>query len=414
VITRRRGVALLLPFLLSLLVAVPGVASAAASPRLDARGGAPDWGAPALSAGDRYVGMATADAGGYWLATSGGGVFSMGGAPFHGSAATLRRSAPIVGIAARPAGDGYWLVGSDGSVFAFGKAGFAGSMAGKALRGQIVGIAATPTGAGYWLVSSDGGVFSFGDARFAGSLGARRLVAPIVAMAAAPAGYWLVASDGGVFSFGGAQFLGSTGGQLLTAPVTGVATTWPGDGYWLATADGRVYAFGTARDAGWGTASPEDVVAIGAHRPGGYYLLRSPSGQTAPAGSGTGRRIVYSNPLQRVWLVGEDGRVERTYLVSGRKNVPPAGTYTVYSKSPVAFAGHGGITMRKMVRFTRSATSGIPIGFHDIPRYGDGRPMQTEDDLGGYRSAGCVRQRSDDAGFLWDWTPVGTKVVVVY
>jgi hypothetical protein len=29
-------------------------------------------------------------------------------------------SAPIVGIAATPAGDGYWLVGSDGHVYNFG------------------------------------------------------------------------------------------------------------------------------------------------------------------------------------------------------------------------------------------------------------------------------------------------------
>ncbi|MCU1487831.1 MAG: Esterase [Actinomycetia bacterium] len=410
--TRRRGVALLLPFLVALLVAVPGTAGAAASPRLDARGGAPDWGAPALSAGDRYVGMATASGGGYWLATSRGGVFSPGGAPFYGSAATSRRTAPVVGIAARPAGDGYWLVGSDGGVYAFGEALNLGSMAGKPLRDPIVGMAATPSGAGYWLVASDGGIFSFGDARFAGSLGGRNLVAPIVAIATAPSGYWLIASDGGVFSFGGARFLGSTGGRLLTAPITSVATTGPGDGYWLAAADGKVFAFGTARDSGSGTGSPEDVVAVASPRAGGYYLLRSPSGQPAPAGSGTGRRVVYSNPLQRVWLVGDDNLVDRTYLVSGRKGEPAAGTYQVYSRSSVTSAGHDGITMRKMVRFAHGDK--LPIGFHDIPRRGDGTPLQTDDDLGGYRSSGCVRQGSADATYLWDWAPIGTKVVVIY
>jgi hypothetical protein len=410
VTTRRRGVALLLPFLLAvLLVAVP--AAAADAPRLDARGGAPDAGAPPLSPGDRYVGIATAPTG-YWLATSRGGVFSQGGARFYGSAASAKRTAPVVGMAARPAGDGYWLAASDGSVFAFGQAAALGSMAGKPLVDPIVGIASTPTGNGYWLVSSDGGVFTFGDARFAGSLGGTRLNAPVVPIAAAPTGYWLVASDGGVFTFGGAPFLGSLGGKLLVEPVVGVATTWPGDGYWLVTADGVVSTFGTARNAGNGTPSAEDAVGIAATKAGGYYVLRSPSGQPAPAGSGTGRRIVYSNPFQRVWLVGDDDIVDRTYLVSGRKGVPSAGTYHVYSRSAVTSAGHDGITMRKMVRFAHGDK--LPIGFHDIPRRADGSPLQTDDDLGGYRSSGCVRQGSADAAYLWDWAPVGTKVVVIY
>jgi lipoprotein-anchoring transpeptidase ErfK/SrfK len=234
-------------------------------------------------------------------------------------------------------------------------------------------------------------------------------------MAAAPdGGYWLLGSDGGVFSFGGARFHGSAAGALVAAPAVGLAPTTAGDGYWLAAADGRVLAYGAARHAGNGVPSSENVVGIAAGSGGGYLLLRSPSGSPVPPGSGSGRRIVYSNPLQRVWLVDADGDVVRTYLVSGRKSVPPAGTYHVYSKSPVANAGHAGITMRKMVRFSHSATSGIPIGFHDIPRYGDGRPMQAEDDLGGFRSAGCVRQGPADAAFLWDWAPVGTTVVVIY
>jgi hypothetical protein len=68
--------------------------------------------------------------------------------------------------------------------------------------------------------------------------------------------------------------------------------------------------------------------------------------------------------------------------------------------------------MRKMVRFAHGDK--LPIGFHDIPRRADGSPLQTDDDLGGYRSSGCVRQGSADAAYLWDWAPVGTKVVVIY
>jgi hypothetical protein len=131
-----------------------------------------------------------------------------------------------------------------------------------------------------------------------------------------------------------------------------------------------------------------------------------------PANSGAGRRIVYSNPQQRVWFVADDGTVEYTYRVSGRRGVPGAGTYSVFSKSRVASAGHDGITMRNMVRFARG--SNLAIGFHAIPRYANGRPLQSEHELGGYRSAGCVRQADADSERLWDWAPVGTTVVVVY
>ena len=68
--------------------------------------------------------------------------------------------------------------------------------------------------------------------------------------------------------------------------------------------------------------------------------------------------------------------------------------------------------MRNMVRFARG--SNLAIGFHAIPRYSNGRPLQNENELGAYRSAGCVRQADADSERLWDWAPVGTKVVVVY
>jgi hypothetical protein len=316
-------------------------------------------------------------------------------------------------MAPTPAGDGYWLVAADGGIFSLGRAPFLGSLGNVALRQPIVGMAATPSGRGYWLAAADGGVFTFGDAAFAGSLGDRRLAQPIVGIAAAPGGgYWLAASDGGVFTFGGAPFLGSAAERLLPEPVVGIATSGNDAGYLLATANGGVLTFGDAVFAGAGSPSDEPVVAIASTAGGGYLLVRSPSGPVLPAGSGTGRRIVYSNPLQRVWLVGADGRVERTYLVSGRQGRPAAGTYRVFSKSTSTHALHGGITMRLMVRFAHGDAAAI--GFHDIPLDGNGRPMQTESDLGGYRSAGCVRQAHVDAVFLWDWASVGTTVVVTY
>jgi len=39
--------------------------------------------------------------------------------------------------------------------------------------------------------------------------------------------------------------------------------------------------------------------------------------------------------------------------------------------------------------------------------------MQTEEELGTFQSAGCVRQADAKAAALYQWTPVGTTVVVV-
>jgi len=131
----------------------------------------------------------------------------------------------------------------------------------------------------------------------------------------------------------------------------------------------------------------------------------------APANTGEGRRIVYGNSAHRVWLVDQYNLVVDTYLVSGRAGTPAAGTYSVYSKSEQAWAGHDGITMRWMVRFAHG--SNLAIGFHSIPRDADGRPLQSESQLGTYRSSGCVRQADHKAQFLYGWAPVGTKVVVL-
>lgn len=129
-----------------------------------------------------------------------------------------------------------------------------------------------------------------------------------------------------------------------------------------------------------------------------------------PPNSGTGRRIVYSNSGQRVWLVEANGTIHNSYLVSGRRDTPRPGTYSVFSKSVNAWAGYNGITMKHMVRFTHGRS--LAIGFHSIPRDAYGRPLQTEAQLGTYRSSGCIRQRDDLAEALYHWAPVGTTVVV--
>ena len=149
-----------------------------------------------------------------------------------------------------------------------------------------------------------------------------------------------------------------------------------------------------------GTAQP----VAGAARPSGWPL---------PAASGTGRRIVYSERRAHLWVVGADGTVLRDYPVTGRVGRPGPGTYRVYSTSPTSVNPIARVRFDLMVRFARGIT-GAPIGFHTIPRWYDGRPLQSDEQLGtAIGQGGCVRQSRDDAEWLYAWARVGDAVVVV-
>jgi L,D-transpeptidase catalytic domain len=134
------------------------------------------------------------------------------------------------------------------------------------------------------------------------------------------------------------------------------------------------------------------------------------AGNPLPADSGEGRRVVFSEGQQRVWLVGADDRVRHTYLVSGSvyDNLDP-GTYSVYSRSEQAWGIDDSGSMKYFVRFAHGDTAAI--GFHDIP-IDEGEPVQTVAELGTPLSHGCIRQRRADAKLLWAFAPLGTKVVV--
>ncbi len=131
---------------------------------------------------------------------------------------------------------------------------------------------------------------------------------------------------------------------------------------------------------------------------------------TLPADSGSGRRVVFDESRQRVWLVGARDSVVRTYLVSGSvyDNLEP-GTYQVYSRSSRAIGIDDSGTMRYMVRFAHGDNAAI--GFHDIPVQ-DGELVQTKAQLGTPLSHGCIRQARPDAKALWEFAPLGTTVVV--
>ena len=154
-----------------------------------------------------------------------------------------------------------------------------------------------------------------------------------------------------------------------------------------------------------------------------------------PANSGEGRRVVYSKSKQRLWAVNENGSVAKTHLVSGRLtwNQPtpnnlsrtgiepasryysdPPAFYRVFSRSSYTCAIKSPyICWRYMVRFTKGP-GGDNIGFHEIPTdLRTGYRVQSVSQLGTPLSAGCVRQATSDAQFMWNWAWKYTKVVVL-
>jgi len=190
-------------------------------------------------------------------------------------------------------------------------------------------------------------------------------------------------------------------GVTLFALLAGVGVIGPGVGTAPAYAERHNPSSGSGQDrsAAAASAAGDDLAAKG-------------DADTAlPADSGSGRRVVFDMSAQRVWLVGRDGDVRRSYLVSGSltDNLHP-GHYAVYSRSRWANGVDDSGVMQYFVRFTHGTRAAI--GFHDIPEL-RGVPLQTKAQLGTPQSHGCIRQDRPDAIALWKFAPTGTAVDVV-
>ena len=131
-----------------------------------------------------------------------------------------------------------------------------------------------------------------------------------------------------------------------------------------------------------------------------------------PANSGVGRRVVYQNKLQWVWVVDANNKVRETMPVSGRRGVPKPGEYRVTSQSLRSYSlDFEGVRFVNMTRFAFGPAGGN-IGFHAIPTK-DGKVLQTEEQLGTFQGSGCIRMAPDDAKLIFKFSTRGTKVVVL-
>ncbi len=130
-----------------------------------------------------------------------------------------------------------------------------------------------------------------------------------------------------------------------------------------------------------------------------------------PTNSGTGRRIIYCNSCQRLWIMEDDTYASASYQVSGRRGTPDPGTYAVVRKLDMGYSKRDpSLRLPWFVGFTMGRTT--DIGFHGIPLRPNGEPIQSDAQLGEPLSAGCIRQNQANAKALYDWAPVGTTVVV--
>jgi hypothetical protein len=136
-------------------------------------------------------------------------------------------------------------------------------------------------------------------------------------------------------------------------------------------------------------------------------------GQTSPAGSG--RYVMWVKAENHVYLV-EKGAVTRVMLTTGLPWKTPPGVYSVKYKqrnSSSLDAGHAW-TLPYFVAFWRRPGASGDIAFHQVPHDAKGNLAQPLATLGfpGYASDGCARMAPPDALAIWEFTKVGTKVVV--
>ncbi|QCV96984.1 L,D-transpeptidase [Acidipropionibacterium acidipropionici] len=116
-----------------------------------------------------------------------------------------------------------------------------------------------------------------------------------------------------------------------------------------------------------------------------------------------------------VYLV-EKGAVTRVMLTTGLPWKTPPGVYSVKYKqrnSSSLDAGHAW-TLPYFVAFWRRPGASGDIAFHQVPHDAKGNLAQPLATLGfpGYASDGCARMGPADALAIWEFTKVGTKVVV--
>ncbi|OXS34161.1 hypothetical protein [Streptomyces sp. XY006] len=122
-----------------------------------------------------------------------------------------------------------------------------------------------------------------------------------------------------------------------------------------------------------------------------------------PDGSGQGARVVYSLRRDRVWLVGANGKVARTFEVDPSTVDPAPGRYAVTSRSN-SVTGSDGVPVEHVVRFT--SVDGVVVGFSSAVDETKAAPDPRV-------RTGGIRESRADGDAMWTFATIGRTVVVV-
>lgn len=100
--------------------------------------------------------------------------------------------------------------------------------------------------------------------------------------------------------------------------------------------------------------------------------------------------------------------IKQHIVSSGLPRMPtPVGNFKILSKSPRAWSNAGKLWMPYWMHF-----SGRGHGLHELPEWPNGR-KEGANHLGHPASHGCVRMGVGSAKEVYDWSPVGTPVIIV-
>lgn len=130
---------------------------------------------------------------------------------------------------------------------------------------------------------------------------------------------------------------------------------------------------------------------------------KNPAALPGGSGTGTGERVVYSIGDDRVWLVGADNKVQRTFKVTPGTVDPLPGTYKVTSRT-AAGTGSDGTPVEHIVRF--AANGSVVIGFSAASDGSTAKPDAS-------KKLGGIRESRADGTAVWEFATIDEKVVVV-